>query len=238
VSEALKLVSPFKGDKREVLAFISNVDTVFEVINPDSSDVLYKFVLTRISGEPRVAINHRNLENWEDLRAFLKNIYTEKRALDFHATQFFGAKQDKNESVSEWIQNIQRLSSKFGEAALQDCEDDERIGIVALADKLRNICFVQGVSSDRIQTIVRSRNGNTFDETALEEESAIFSKNERYRKGANPGRLVCHNCGKTGHVAAKCYLKDKKDVRVNKLGAELRESVGRPRGSRKSDIKC
>jgi len=112
---------------------------------------------------------------------------------------------------------------------------------VALADELRNICFVQGISSDRIQTTVRSRNGSTFDEIAemaLEEESAIFSKNERYRQGANPGRLVCHNCGKTGHVAAKCYLKKKKNVRVNKLGAEPRESVGKPRGPRKSDIKC
>jgi len=60
VSEDLKLVSPFKGDKKEVLAFISNVDTAFEVIKPDYSDILYKFVLTRISGEPRVAITHRN----------------------------------------------------------------------------------------------------------------------------------------------------------------------------------
>jgi hypothetical protein len=190
VSEALKLVSPFKGDKKKILAFISNVDTAFEVINPDNSDVLYKFVLTRISGEPRVAITHRNLENWEDLRAFLKNTYTEKRTLDFHATQFLGAKQGKNESISEWIQNIQRLSSKFREAALQDCEDDERIGIVALAAKLRNICFVQGISSDRIQTTVHSRNGSTFDEiaeTALEEESAIFSKNDIDREPTTGG---------------------------------------------------
>ena len=65
---------------------------------------------------------------------------------------------------------------------MQDCEEDERVGIIALTDKLRNICFVQGFSSGRIQTIVRSRNGNAFDEiaeTVLEEESAIFSKNER-----------------------------------------------------------
>ena len=65
--------------------------------------------------------------------------------------------------------------------------------------------FLQGVSSDRIQTNVRIRKGSTFDEideTALE-ENAVFSKNERYRQGANTGRLVCHNCGKTGHVAPK-----------------------------------
>jgi hypothetical protein len=91
-----------------------------------------------------------------------------------------------------------------------------------------------------MQTIVHSRNGSTFEEiaeTAVEEESAIFSKNEQYRQGANAGRLVCHNCGKTCHVATKCYLK-KKDIRVNKLGGELRESVGKSRGVCKSNIKC
>ena len=181
------------------------------------------------------------MENWDDLKTFLKNTYTEKRTLDLHATQLFGARQSKNESVSVWIQKIQRLSSKFREAALQDCKDDERVGIVALADKLRNICFVQGISSDRIQTIVRSRNGNTFDEiaeTALEEESAIFSKNERYRKETAFGKPVCSNCGKTGHIAAKCYLKDRKDVRVNKLGSGVRGSPNKIQGDRKADIRC
>jgi len=57
VGETLKLVNSFKGAKREVLAFISNVDTASEVINPENSDVLYKIVLTRISCEPRVGYN-------------------------------------------------------------------------------------------------------------------------------------------------------------------------------------
>ena len=101
--------------------------------------------------------------------------------------------------------------------------------------------FYTGISSERIQTIVQSRNGSTFKEiaeTALEEESATFSKNERYRQGASSGRLVCHNCGKFGHIAAKYYLKDKKDARVSKLGVELKENVGKFRRPRKNDIKC
>jgi hypothetical protein len=61
VSEARKLANPFKGEKREVLAYISNVDTNFEAITRKFSDVLYKFVLNRISGDPQVAITHRNL---------------------------------------------------------------------------------------------------------------------------------------------------------------------------------
>ena len=67
VGEALKLVPPFKGNKQEVLAFIGNVDTAFSVINSSQEDVLYRFVLTRISGKPRTAISHRNLDSWTEL---------------------------------------------------------------------------------------------------------------------------------------------------------------------------
>jgi hypothetical protein len=54
------LISLFSGNKREVLTFISNVDTAFWVISPFQGDRLYTFVLTRISGKPRTAIAHRN----------------------------------------------------------------------------------------------------------------------------------------------------------------------------------
>ena len=124
VSETLKLVSLFKEGKSEVLAFISNVGSAFNVINPDNADILYKCILTRISVKLHVAITHRNVENFGELRAFLRNTYTEERILDFHATQLFGAKQGKSESISEWIQNLQKLSSIFRNAALLDCEDD------------------------------------------------------------------------------------------------------------------
>jgi hypothetical protein len=115
VSEALKLVTPFTGNKREVITFISNVNTAFEVINPNHADRLYKFLLTKIGGEPRIAIAHRNLDKWEELREFFRNTYVERCTLDFHANQLFRAKQEKTENVSEWIQKIQALGSKFRE---------------------------------------------------------------------------------------------------------------------------
>jgi hypothetical protein len=82
VGEAVKLAAQFIGEKRDVLAFIANVDTTFEVTDPRNEGTLFKFVLTRISGEPRTAIANRNFENWEDLKEFFKNTYTEKRTLD------------------------------------------------------------------------------------------------------------------------------------------------------------
>jgi hypothetical protein len=95
---------------------------------------------------------------------------------------------------------------------------------------------VQGLYSDRIQTIVRSRNHNNFDEiaeTALKEESAIISKTERY-KGSNMSsdNLKCSNCGRNNLVTSRCFLKGKKDIRVNQLSAR-HESRGPSR-----DIIC
>ena len=86
--------------------------------------------------------------------------------------------------MAEWIHKIQTLGSQFREAALINCSEGAREGILDLSDRLHNICFIQGLASYRIQTIVRSRNYKNFDEiddTALVEESAIASKQESCR---------------------------------------------------------
>jgi hypothetical protein len=75
-----------------------------------------------------------------------------------------------------------------------------------------------GIYLDRIQTVVQSRNNEVFDEiaeTALEEESSIISKFERYRGEGNP-LTKCTHCGKkTGHSSNKCFSKTKDDDRIN-----------------------
>ena len=100
--------------------------------------------------------------------------------------------------MTDWIQRIQTLGSRFRESALLNCSEGAREGMLDLSDRLRNICFVQGLVSDRIQTIVRSRNFLTFDEiaeTALVEESTIASKLDRYgTEGVSAQR--CNKCGK------------------------------------------
>ena len=135
----MKLIPLFKGDKEEVLAFIGNVDTAFAEINPSQEAILYKFVLKRISGEPRTAISQRNIESWAERKEFLQNTYIKKRTPDFHASQLFKARQGKGERVADWIHKVQNLGSQFREAALLNCREGARDGILDLSDRLRNI---------------------------------------------------------------------------------------------------
>ncbi|PSN52276.1 hypothetical protein C0J52_08311 [Blattella germanica] len=235
IEQALKLVPTFDGNKRELLTFISNVDTAFDAVHPDKRDRLFQFVVTKLSGEPRLAIIHRNLDNWEEVKTYLKNAYTERRTLDYHAKELFQAKQARGESVTAWIQRIQKLSSEFREAALQDALDNEIDGMLKLSEKLRDIRFVQGLFSDRIQTIVRSRNHATFDriaELALEEESAILSKGEKSSTvDSRPNRIEkCLECGRLGHKADRCFRK--KENRVNQV------SLGQKNDNMRKEITC
>jgi len=142
---------------------------------------------------------------------FLQNTYIEKRTLDFHASQLFKARQRRDENLANWIHKIQTLGSQFLEAELLICSEGSREGILELSDRLRNISFIQGLASDRIQTIVRSRNYQNFNEIveiALVEESVIASRQEGYRaEGASTYR--CSDCVKPSPSSNKFYSRSK-----------------------------
>jgi hypothetical protein len=69
--EALKLVPPFKGNKQEGLAFSGNIDTAFAVTNTSQEASLYKFMLTHISGQPRMAVTGTSIIG-QILKSFCK----------------------------------------------------------------------------------------------------------------------------------------------------------------------
>ena len=137
--------------------------------------------------------------------------------MDYHASQLFKVRQGKDEGVTDWIKQIQTLGSQFREAALLNCSEGAREGILDLSDRLRNICFIQGLASDRIQTLVRSRSYRYFDEiaeTVLVEESAITSKQDRYRLESSSSQR-CSYCDKPGHPSNQCYSRNKIEAQVN-----------------------
>ena len=99
------------------------------------------------------------------------------------------SRQGKNESIVSWGNKIDELETYLREAARSVCRPEEILGATGLINHLGKACFIQGLSNERIQTIVRSR-GETFllsqaIEISLEEESAILSAKERSPSAAN-----------------------------------------------------
>jgi hypothetical protein len=57
VSDAFKLVAePFRGYKRKLKEFCENVESAFELIDPDKYDLFYKYVRMCITGKAKAKL--------------------------------------------------------------------------------------------------------------------------------------------------------------------------------------
>jgi hypothetical protein len=80
---------------KDLLTFVSNVDTAFRYINAINGVRLCQFVLIGITV---YTISPSNSESWEGLQEILKNSYAEKRTLGFHVYILFKVRQNKMEN--------------------------------------------------------------------------------------------------------------------------------------------
>jgi hypothetical protein len=144
--------------------------------------------------------------NWELVKAILEENYATRHTLDYYACKMFGARQGKNESIASWGNKIDELQTDLREAARMVCRPEEILGAIGLINHLGKACFIQGLSNERIQTIVRSRGESILLSQAIElseEECAILSVKERSPSAANGPPLRCNRCNQPGHVASK-----------------------------------
>jgi len=146
--------------------------------------------------------------SWELVKAILEENYMTRHTLDYYACKMFSVRQGKNESIASWGNKIDELQTDLREAARWVCKPEEILGAIDLINHLRKACFIQGLSNECIQTIVRSRGESILlsqaIELMLEEESAVLSVKERSPSTANGPLLRCSRCNRMGHAANRC----------------------------------
>lgn len=217
VSEAMKLIPhTFDGDKNKLREFLDNVDTAFEITHINDHVMLLKFVRAKITGDARSKLMIKSVCNtWGSVKSILEDNFAIRRTIDYYACQMFSAKQLPQENIVTWASRIDNLQTQFREAAARSCENDDLSGALALIFMMGRACFTQGLFNERIQTIVRSRDGKmNFAQTvecAIEEESSLLSIKEKgysQKREIRPSsNITCYHCGKIGHKAAKCFKK-------------------------------
>ncbi|XP_049950865.1 uncharacterized protein LOC126458066 [Schistocerca serialis cubense] len=185
VKEALCIVSKvFEGNKKDLREFIENVDAAFELVKPEEHETLLKFVKAKITGEARSRLQVRERTGtWQEVKRVLEENYASKRTIDYYACKIFQARQGQGEPIAMWASRIDEMQRDFREAVNRVTARENLKGAIELVDSLGRACFIQGLSNDRIQTIVRSRGDEitlaAAVELALQEESAILSMRER-----------------------------------------------------------
>ena len=222
VSEALKLITvPFSGKRESLEEFISNVDAAFELVNPVQHSILLKFVKARICGEARSKLLVRSLtETWKDVKQILIENYSVRRTIDFYACQMFSARQGKGDSIAVWASKVDALQSQLREAVARVISTTNLPGAISLVELLAKASFIQGLSNDRIQMIVRAKSDDdttlgSIIELSLEEETQITSHrsypfSSSGAKQSHKKEPVCFSCGKSGHIQNFCKVNKQK----------------------------
>ncbi|XP_046997921.1 uncharacterized protein LOC124613272, partial [Schistocerca americana] len=170
--------------KKDLREFIENVDAAFELVEPEEHETLLKFVKAKITGEARSRLQVRERTGtWQEVKRVLEEYYASKRTIDYYACKIFQARQGQGEPIAMWASRIDEVQRDFREAVNRVTARENLRGAIELVDSLGRACFIQGLSNDRIQTIVRSRGDEitltAAVELALQEESAILSMKER-----------------------------------------------------------
>jgi hypothetical protein len=155
----MKLIThPFDGGKKKLRQFTENVDVVFDLVDPGKYVALLKFVRANITGDARYKLMVRDLtHSWELVKAILEENYPTRRTLDYYVCRLFSARQGRNEGIASWGNKIAELQTDLREAARMVCRPEEILGAIGLINHLGKACSIQGLSNERIQTIVRSR---------------------------------------------------------------------------------
>ena len=145
---------------------------------------------------------------WALVKSILEENYAIRRTLDFYACKMFSARQEKY-GFPSWGSRIDEMQTELREAARRICRPEEILGAAGLICHQGKVCFVQGLNSERIQTIVRSRGESISLSQAVEvslEECALLSIQEKSSTVA--GNIFrCTICNKVGHTAGKCASK-------------------------------
>ena len=148
-----------------------------------------------MTGDARSKLMVRDLTHtWALVKGILEENYAVRCTLDYYACKMFSARREKNESVASWGNHIDERQTELREAARRVCTPEEIRGAVGPIGHLGKACFFQGLSSERIQTIVRSRCESIAlsqaVELSLEEDCAFFLRRNPWPQGTLSDALI------------------------------------------------
>lgn len=88
----------------ELQKFIKNCDYAIDIATKDQKIVLYKFILSRITGKADNIISCRQLENWKACKEFLLENVAQTKTFSQFLLELQSCKQHAQENVLEYTQ--------------------------------------------------------------------------------------------------------------------------------------
>ena len=195
----LKFIKSYDGCRETLNSFIINCNNAFDLASDWQKPILFKFILSQLSGKAEAICSIKDFLSWEQLKEFLKTQFSQRKHYTHLLTELQECKQEPNENVSQFSLRIETcLSQLLTEISLNSTKVKEIPGRVAAMEDLALHHFTMGLHP-RISNFVRCRTPKNLNEAiniAISEERVhqnLFKRNDMvttFSKPLQPRRQV------------------------------------------------
>lgn len=189
----------FDGNRYELGQFLANCNNAFEIASESQKTALLYYVLARITGRAKDQLNHQSFTNWEELKEILNSLYKGKKHNCQLMEELNNARQGKHESVNDYYQRHELLSSRALNATRQYTSDPSLVpGKLEAGLKTQPSIdlFIIRIPRSHMESLQIL---NSAFAAAVSEERALNIHKRRQK--------WCQNCKRTGHETETCRSK-------------------------------
>lgn len=215
---AKSMLTSFNGNKRDLSEFIDNCDEALNLVNTSYKNILLTLIKTKITGNARLLIKDREFIDWNTLKTYLLEAYSDVRTAGQWQLELNSCRQTANENVRSYANKIERCYINLLKTLDKNLNNE---GKRACIDLLRNQAlnaFLMGLNRE-LAILVKSREPRTLEEAitlAQSEENEYLSKTEisKFQRVNDQTTRHCIHCNKPGHSSFNCFHRNKRETSI------------------------
>lgn len=223
---AIKIIPEFDGNGQsgELHKFIRCCELVYKPINTDPEKKKFlEFIPTRLCGLAYDITQYKEYKTWDELKLDLKCNFSKQRPHYQILNELMSSKQNRNESVRDFANRVEKLLANLNEVAITNFTDKDPSEEAITAVKNGNNhtalkAFERGLNReigvviracrfDKLKDAISKANEEELCFYPHDEQSISKPKNKYQNIVSNHSNLRCHTCNKIGHTSNVCYSK-------------------------------
>lgn len=214
VELAERLLTRFDGTKAKIYEFIDNCDKAYNIVKDEQKAILFCIIQTKITDNARSLIRNREFTDWESLKSYLLEAYSEKRTAAQWQLELSSCSQHPKEDVRSYAAKIENCYIRLVNTLESSLSKDARYACTNLLKLQALNVFICGLNQN-LSILVKSQKPDSLEDAisiALAEEQEQKSKYEilKYQNINHTATKHCNNCNKSGHTTFNCYFNKSK----------------------------
>lgn len=215
-----KFIKPYDGSRETVNSFIINCNNACGLASETQKPILFKYILSQLSGKAELACSIKEFTSWEQLKEFLKTNFSERKHYAHLLTDLQESKQGPQDNVSQFSLRVESyLSQLLTEITLSNTKQKELPGRCAAMEDLALHHFLMGLQP-RISNIVRCRSPKSLNEAINMAISEERIQQSLYKRPPTDNKFVAKSKPQPGPSRNAPSTSGSSNVNQSKTGSD------------------